>query len=423
MHYVYFIANLAVITLLVFWLYKRSLVSPLKRFFWPALILKLSAGILLGLVYRYYYEGGDTWQYFREATRIASIAEVSFWDYLKELFANATAYKSQFIRQPRALFISKITSGFVLLTGANYWLIAVYFSLFSFVGFWLLAQRLAEIVRNKLGVILSVLFFPSVVFWSAGLSKESLAMSALAILSYYLLTIIYTQTRIKWIDILLAVVSFILLWKIKYYYAGVFILAFGSGFLVYLICLKSKLFRRRVVVQLLSFLLILMALSLAVSFTSYNFHFNHLPDIIVKNYEAYLQKSSPEKMVVFDGLQNTWSSLSAHSPKALFSGLFRPLPGEGAGVLSVFAGMENIILLVLSVSALFGLPVSLTYKERILLISSLLFISVLAVFLTLSSPNFGTLVRYRVGFLPAFLLIVTLKNPLIKRLNQWAFGE
>lgn len=422
-YYFLFILNIAVLSSLVYWSYKKALKSPLKKLFWPALILKLTAGILLGVVYRYYYDTGDTWQYFNEGVRIASITEASFWDYLKEIFFNSADYISQFNRQPRALFISKITSCFALLTGANYWLISIYFSFFSFIGFWFLAENLQQVFKNKAAIGLSLLFFPSVVFWSSGLSKESLAMIAITIVSGYLISYFYKLKAIDFKAVLLIAGMLVLLWKVKYYYAGVFILAGGSGVLVYLISSKVQLIRKQWGWLLLSFIIITLGLTVLVSLTRYNFHFSNLPEVMVKNYQAYLSKSSTEQMVMYEGLKNTWSSIINHSPKALFSGLFRPLPGDGTGLLSFLPGIENLVLIILTISVFFALPSTLNFKERLLLITSLVFITVLATFLTLSAPNFGTLVRYKIAFLPILLLIISLSNPLIKRANRWVFGE
>ena len=48
--------------------------SSVKNFFWPALILKLLAGLCLGLLYRYYYNGGDTFMYFEEGAKLSALA-------------------------------------------------------------------------------------------------------------------------------------------------------------------------------------------------------------------------------------------------------------------------------------------------------------------------------------------------------------
>jgi hypothetical protein len=36
------------------------------------------------------------------------------------------------------------------------------------------------------------------------------------------------------------------------------------------------------------------------------------------------------------------------------------------------------------------------------------------VFLALSTPNFGTLSRYRAGFLPFFVFVIAYRNPIVE---------
>jgi hypothetical protein len=59
------------------------------------------------------------------------------------------------------------------------------------------------------------------------------------------------------------------------------------------------------------------------------------------------------------------------------------------------------------------------YRERLRQPVSILFLAtasyciVLCVFLALSTPNLGTLSRYRVGFLPFLIFLLAYRNPLI----------
>jgi biotin transporter BioY len=41
-----------------------------KNIFWWALGFKLVCGILIGLMYQYYYTAGDTWTYYQESKNV-----------------------------------------------------------------------------------------------------------------------------------------------------------------------------------------------------------------------------------------------------------------------------------------------------------------------------------------------------------------
>ncbi len=49
--------------------------------------------------------------------------------------------------------------------------------------------------------------------------------------------------------------------------------------------------------------------------------------------------------------------------------------------------------------------------NRLIVMAALVFICVLCIFLALSTPNLGTLSRYRVGFLPFFVLLTLADHP------------
>ncbi len=65
--------HLIVLLALGFLLWRRS-VAPLRLFLWPAYLLKLAAGIGVGLLYSIYYSTGDTMHYFRDGMLLADLA-------------------------------------------------------------------------------------------------------------------------------------------------------------------------------------------------------------------------------------------------------------------------------------------------------------------------------------------------------------
>ncbi len=414
--------NILVLGLLSFALYKSVNHQPLQKYFVPALVLKVIAGIALGLIFKYYYGFGDTLTYFKEGCRYASIAETGFTDYLKSLFNNnAAPFQSNFHNQPRALLMSKITSVFALVTYHNYWITSAYFSLFAFGGLWTFACAVYRHFGNKLAVLLALFIFPTVVFWSSGISKESLTIGALAWLFSSMLNYTKSSSGISITSLSLDLIALIVLWYLRYFYAGVLILTVVSGLVTVFICSKSEKVDKQPAYQLLIFIVSGIVMSGLVSQTKYNFHIENVGQVIAKNHQAFVEKSDTEEIIHFDNMDGSLSSLIKNSPEALFSGLFRPLPSDGRGLLFYATQFEHLIILVLFLVAVAGLKPKMNSKNRVLLITAVSYCALLATFLALSTPNFGSLVRYKVGFLPVFLLLITIRNPLIKRLNDRLF--
>ncbi|MEP2773404.1 MAG: hypothetical protein ABJH05_14735 [Fulvivirga sp.] len=405
-----------------FALYKNVNHQSLKVFFVPALALKVLAGIALGLLFKYYYGFGDTLTYFNEACRYASITETGWVDYIKSLFDNSAApFQSNFYNQPRALLISKITSVFALITYNNYWITSVYFSLIAFGGLWALACAVYRHFGNKLAVLLALFVFPSVVFWSAGISKESLSVAAVAWLVSSFINYSKNRSSISIYSLLLDVIALLLLWHLRYFYAGVLILSIVSGLVTTYISSKSVKVNSHPIYQFAIYVICGIVMTGIVSLTKYNFHIENIAGVIAKNHDALVEKSDPGEIIQFENIDGTFISIIKNSPEALFSGLFRPLPSDGSGLFFYLSQFENSVILLLFLTCLLSIKEKTTSSTRILLFTGLCYCAILATFLALSTPNFGSLVRYKVGFLPILLLIITINNPLIKRLNDRLF--
>jgi hypothetical protein len=113
-----------------------------------------------------------------------------------------------------------------------------------------------------------------------------------------------------------------------------------------------------------------------------------------------------------------WSVLY-QAPKALISGLFRPFLWEAWNVFQVLVAVENLILAALFLTSIPRWKEIFTGGNSLLVLSVLVYVVLLCVFLALSTPNFGTLVRYRVGFLPFFVLLMSINNPFALGLERF----
>lgn len=393
----------------------------IKNFFWPALILKLVAGICLGLVYTYYYTVGDTFAYFEDGVKLADLARTDLPLYFRFLWLSDDSFSiwsNLNFLQSRALFMVKITSVVNLISHNNYWVTTLYFSFISFISAWLLVKAILRLDHSlKYAATLSFLFFPSVVFWSSGLIKESLAMASLFFLTSIFLKVWLRETLRFWEWILIPL-SLWLLWNLKYYYLAVFLPVVCTSLVVNLLFsgrLKFQPLAFRIFIWCLVFLIPLFAASLVHP----NFYPERFLDVIISNYKEFHSISNPDDLIYYHTLQATVESIVRNAPWALFSGLFRPLPWEAGTVFQVFISIENVILLILSCTALSNVANVVRSPNRMLLLSIILYAVMLCVFLALSTPNFGTLSRYRVGFLPFFLLLITIRNPVVLRMMRF----
>ena len=222
----YLVLTLVVVGGLSYLLYLHSADAELKKWFLPALILKFSCGILVGFLYQYYYEGGDTFVYQSQSKLLYEYFKTSPLAYARFWFTGH--YESETLRTSiRFLWYSNSYNFIIWLsllnifTGGYYYLNTLYLSLFSFFGTWQLVRTLALIYPEKrLAAVVAFLFFPSVVFWSAGITKEAVYLGSLCWLAAIVLSLANKKASLNFWRIIGLCWSAYLLWKIKFYFAA-----------------------------------------------------------------------------------------------------------------------------------------------------------------------------------------------------------
>ncbi|MBX2965645.1 MAG: hypothetical protein KF845_05825 [Cyclobacteriaceae bacterium] len=407
--------NIIIIFLLAYAWLKRFPENG-KWLYWISLTLKLASGLLLGYVYSTYYTDSDTFSFFKESLRIAQIAETNWQRYLHYLWSEK---EPAFSGENRTLFFMKLVSVFTLITQGNYWITSLYFSFFSFAACWWLVSVVSKYFHAvRFQAMVAFLFFPSCIFWSAGIIKESTAIAMLCVLIGVFVGF-WNGERFTWIKVVLILVATWVLWSLKYYYAAVFFPVALSALLTrWFVRERMRISSVTAYREFVLLMVLLLMFVFVVTFVHPNFYPQRMVEVVVENYEAFRDKSDPDKMVHFNNLKPELGSLVRHSPWALVSGLFRPFIWEATNVFSLFVSIENFVLLVLTVFSVRHFRTITNSPHRLLIFAMIVYCAALCIFLTLSAPNFGTYVRYRIGFLPLFVMLVTLKLPL----ERW-FGK
>ena len=384
--------------------YRISHKSGIKAYYWPGLALKIIAGIGLGLLYSYYYTGGDSWVMFNEAIRLADRAFEStsaFSDiYILSNYTSIPDYA--YALQPRAAFMTKIIAFPASITGDNYWLSSCYLSMFSFFGFWFAANIMYNNFGNKTAAVLPALFFPSIVFWSSGILKESIAISSLAVAMTILINTYYRK-RTDWLSTLLLIGSIMLLLYLKYYYAAILIVSFITVFFIRVLLPKTS----TRYIELGSIVIVFFSILGIASLFHPNFWPSRFLTVITDNYYSFIDNSSDENVVKFNSLTPTITSFLYYSPKALLAGLFFPLTMESFNFFKMGSVLENWLVLFSFIYAVRWFRIPELRDDRLLLWAILLFVITTAVFITFSTPNLGTLARFKIGYWVVFITLIT----------------
>lgn len=315
------------------------------------------------------------------------------------------------------LFWYKILALLNLATGGLLWLNVSYLSIGCFIGCWHLVRALARTLpATPAGAgLVAFLLWPTVVWWTNGLTKETLLIGIGAGFVALALPVLYGSGLPRRFGAaagrLLA--GLLLAWlmvRMRYYFA----LPLVGGVLALAVVRRAtrRGWVRPVAWQQVGALLLLLSGvgAAAGALGGEQMQLAYFSHEVNTNYHHGLQASPGRPHVRYSDWDPTPLGLLRHAPLAAEQVLVRPWLGESERPRYIGAGLENALLVALVLLALVAaargrggrLPVVLT-------VLLLVYCVLLGAFIGLSTPNLGTLHRYRAGLLP-WLLLLLLQN-------------
>ncbi|WP_161599511.1 hypothetical protein [Hymenobacter nivis] len=327
------------------------------------------------------------------------------------------------------LFLAKLLAVLNLASLGVAGLNAVYLSLFSFVGCWLLARALAaRLPGTPAGAgLVGLVLWPSVGYWAAGLNKEAALLASGAWLVALVLAALYAPPGAGapwprgWARGALGLGLALLCFKMRYFFA---VPLLGS---LLALALVRALPRRGWAGGRLAQVLVLGAV-VAVGAAGAPalgglFRLNKFTSQVLRIYDHDLMVSAGRPHFEYADLRPTAASFLAHAPQAAWNTFTRPWLGESAEPQYVAAGLENGLLLVLGALALGALARGrggrLPFALGLVLLGYCL---VLAILMGLSTPNLGTLSRYRSVLLPFWVLLLLQNDYAAAALRRLGLG-
>jgi len=407
------VLNIVLLFAIVLILYRKASHSQIKNHFFFALSIKIISGVLLGVLYFQYYGSGDTLVYHEAASYLAQTDDDTF-RVLISLFGlpeEQVLNLFPILGEPRSAFFIKIITGFYILTSGNYWLTSIYFSLISFIGSWFLTDTFIRFnPEAKSAAVVTFLYFPSFVFWTSGVLKESIAWCCLSVIMGFIV-IYYHSNKLNARQLFLSIVLLFILWSIKYHYVAVLALCFFPSLLSKTLRsytnLSGKLYP---VVFGVIFIMVILMLSHP------NFRPERMMVVIQENHEMIKEISAEGKTVRFIETENPYFNFLLNIPLSLFAGLFMPLPWQGMNILAFTTGILNLILLIFFIKKLFTLSIRNLTQISSLNLSIALYIFIMAILMAYTTPNFGTLERYKTSYIGFFIFWVFYGHPFLSRI-------
>ena len=345
------------------------------------------------------------------------------WPTLQSASFHLHGQVASFYKWSNTLFFYKILALFSMVSGGLFWLDGLYLSLLCFMACWGLVRMLAQVfpLASVVGASVAFLAWPTVVWWTAGLTKETLVVGAGAGVVALVLPLLYgSQAAVRWWPAIgrlaLALVLAWLMVRMRYFFALPLLGGLLALAAVRLATRWGWLGGGRL--PQVGGLLLLLAASGAVAVSVGGEHLSptYFSREVAANYQHGLLTSAGRPHVQYADWQPTPASLLRHAPLAAAQTLARPWLGESARPFYVGASLENALLVALIGLALLAVWRGCPGHLPIVLVALLLgYCLLLAAFIGLSTPNLGTLSRYRAALLP-WLLLLLLQNDYVRAL-------
>jgi hypothetical protein len=320
------------------------------------------------------------------------------------------------------LFVSKILALLNFATLGSFWLNSAYLSLGCFVACWGLVRTLHQLwpVAPRGAGVVAFLLWPSIVWWSSGINKETLVLgSGVALVAVWLQSLYYDLPLLRWPRLGWWLLLLGLVWlhvRLRYFFA---LPLLGSLLALAGVVLAERRGWLRAGWRGQGFGLlggVALAGTLVVVVGGEPVSKAFVTSQLWENYVHGLATSVGRPHLEYSGLHPTVSSMASYFPLAAAATLVRPWLGESAALRYVGVGLENLLLLGLLATAAAAVVRGRAGRlPPALVLALLLYCVVLAGLIGLSTPNLGTLLRYRTVLLP-WLLWLLLQNDYARRL-------
>ena len=392
--------------------------SYTKKYFIPALSLKLVGAIALGILYHTLY-AGDTNNYYHQAGIVyhafgdsfaAGLELVTTSGDITPAIRKYTDQLTWFGHGSNEYFVIRVAAVFALLSFNTYTVIAVLFATVTFTGMWAMYMTFAKIQPSAYKELATAVFFlPSVFFWGSGLLKDSLCLGALGWLFYAFYRGAIERKNILRCG-LLGTMAVGVIFAMKIY----ILLAFMPPALLWVFNESTRGIRSPAV-RLLAKPLFLGVGAVAAFFAmtqlaaaDARFNLDKIGEQSKLTADYLQQVSQTEQGSGYNiGAQDgTLGGMAKLAPQAVVVALFRPFLWEARNPTMLLSALESTYFLILTLRILWRVGVAralATISSVPILTLCFVFSLIFAVSVGISSGNFGTLVRYKIPLMPFYL--------------------
>ncbi len=389
-----------------------------RRYFIPALSAKVLGAIALGLIYQFYYDGGDTFNFHSHGSRHIWEAFVDSPETgVKLMVADGSSelgiykYSSMipFFRDPSSYTVIRLAALIDLVTFSTYSATALFFATFSFFGSWLFFLTFYNKYPGQIKwIALVTLFVPTVAFWGSGIMKDSIVWGCIGFATYET-DRIFNQKRFSFGHLIVLICTLYLIFLVKKFVLQAFI---PSAVLWIYLTHFNKIRSVVLKVSLLPFIIVAIFISgyfaaSKIGEGDSRYSWDKLATTakitaIDIRYQTGRDAGSGYTLGDYDG---SFASMIRLAPEAINVSLFRPYLWEVRNPLMLMSAMESLLFFLFTLYTMVKVRArTLSYLTNPDISFTLAFSLIFAFAVGISTYNFGTLSRYKIPVMPTYAL-------------------
>lgn len=407
---------------------------PWRPYFMSGLTAKILGAIGIGLIYQYYYGGGDTALYHYHSSILWEALGDSFGKWVNLILHIPNWYDGHY-----SMYISRlewyqshaeyavvvITSLLGLLTLNTFLPTSVLFGVIAFTGMWALFRTFATKYPFFVKYIaICTLFIPSTIMWGSGIFKDTICMFGLGWMTYGAFRLLINRDfRTK--TIIMTLLCFYLVATIKIY----ILVAFIPAITLWILLMYSHKISNPVIRFGLKIVVIAGSVGMFLASSSQlsgTLGKYSLENVAKTSYitSTYIASVSGDQGSAYDlGITPSMTGIISKFPAAVNVTLFRPYIWETRKVIQMLNAIEAFLFMWVTIKVILSLGPKLVWKtisQDPTIQFCLIFTLIFAFAVGISSGNFGTLSRYRIPCLPfygiALVLMYYKYNPIQKNI-------
>lgn len=408
--------------LITFHIYRKKYSKTVYgKYYLLAFAAKMIGTVIMALLYRFFFDGGDTFNYFNGASTMFRTLTNEFWSgvelylYHPDNYSESTrmlanrATKGFHPGDPETL-IYKIGGWLSLITFRSYFGICLFITYYAFSGYWKLYMVFVDLYPKYVHhFAFGILLIPTSCLYGTGLMKDPIVTGALCYMTYDVYQLLFKK-RHRVMSYIRIPISFYFLVTIKAYIIAMFIPPlFFWIFLTRMMKVKSSILRKflwPITIVTIGSISIAGSNFLGSQVSSRYTLENALESSVkIANWIAYKTEVGGGTSYSLGKLEPNIQSVLSKIPAALNVTFFRPYFWDVKGPAYYPIVIESLLTMLFTIYVFLRVGVfrafGLMFKDPNLFFC-LSFAILFGFFVGFISQNFGALVRYKLPCMPFY---------------------